>query len=165
MSNCLQCAKPTKLKIHKFCSRKCFFTHYTKKVTRACDQCGQEFQVSRSRATTTKYRGGRYCSKKCMGQHWHVLGTKRNPKGRYLHNGYVYVHAPKHPHRIKNGFIAEHRLVAEQLVGRHLMKTEAVHHINGIKHDNSPANLSIVNSGVHYGHVECPKCQFHFKIR
>jgi len=40
----------------------------------------------------------------------------------------------------------EHIRVAEQMLGRKLGKTEQVHHVNGDKTDNRPANLMVMRS-------------------
>jgi len=83
--------------------------------------------------------------------------------------GYIYVLAPPdHPVRgRKNGkrrYIAEHRLVMEQHLGRYLEDWEKVHHRNGVKDDNRLENLELVTEKTHRGKVCCPHCKEWFSI-
>lgn len=55
--------------------------------------------------------------------------------------------------------IPEHRVVAEQLLGRPLRRGEVVHHIDGNKRNNAPENLMIFPSQAEHVkyHAEHPK--------
>lgn len=58
-------------------------------------------------------------------------------------DGYVLIYAPNHPmaRGSKKMYVLEHRLVMAQWIGRNLLKTEVVHHKNGIHDDNRIENL------------------------
>lgn len=64
-------------------------------------------------------------------------------------SGYYYIYQPDHPNA-KNGFyVAEHRLIAENKIGRYLKNDEVVHHINENKFDNRPENLMVMTASEH----------------
>jgi len=42
-----------------------------------------------------------------------------------------------------------HRVIAEQMIGRPLVKGEIVHHIDGNKHNNDPSNLQVMTQSEH----------------
>jgi len=64
-------------------------------------------------------------------------------------DGYITILQPEHPFADVNGRIKEERLVMEKHLGRYLLKTEIIHHINRNKQDNRIENLQIVTSLEH----------------
>jgi len=67
--------------------------------------------------------------------------------------GYLLIHCPTHPYRIQGNYVREHRFVMEAHIGRTLLPTEVVHHINGIPDDNRIENLMLfANNSEHNKH-------------
>ncbi len=92
---------------------------------------------------------------KCCGDVHHARRNEQ-PRGEKAHawgggkikhqRGYILVFCPDHPYRSSTGYVYEHRLMMEKLLGRFLEKSEIVHHKNGITSDNRIANLEIFTS-------------------
>lgn len=47
--------------------------------------------------------------------------------------------------KVKNGWIAEHKLIAEWAAGRKMLSNKEVHHVNFVRYDNRPENPLIMN--------------------
>lgn len=94
--------------------------------------------------------GGAYSAMGFCGPHYvrsrrgisFALPLRKKGKRRWTDNaGYI---------RVSNGNhygIPEHRLVMQNIIGRPLLRTEVVHHRNGIRHDNRPENLEMWSKG------------------
>lgn len=139
----------------RFCTKACLDDWQRRnRVVRKCDVCGGEYELKPSQAYMYRnHDRARFCSRWCMG-----LAKIKRPLDR-LHNGkpaildehgYVYVWEPDHSEAWRRkGWMSEHRLVAEQMIGRPLTSDDEVHHINRIRHDNRPENLDVLDGLTH----------------
>ena len=78
------------------------------------------------------------------------MARKRSADDRTISSGgYVLVWQPDHPNADVRGYVYEHRLVAENTLGRPLSADEQVHHLDGNKQNNSPDNLEVLTFTEH----------------
>ena len=151
----------------KFCSPTCGYKNKEQRVVFECQSCGKEVTRRKNEYERERHH---FCSSDCffvwksqnltgensplygyvqsdahrqkraealMGdKHYNWKGGKKNQ------GGYVSV---KHGDK----YVFEHRLIAEQALGRPLTQKEIVHHINGNKKDNRNRNLLICDKGYH----------------
>lgn len=68
------------------------------------------------------------------------LGISKKPRG------YIEITMGEHKGRL------EHIVIMERLIGRRLMANECVHHIDKVKHNNSPDNLQLMTRSEHASH-------------
>lgn len=120
-------------KTRKYCSDLC--KREAQKVPAphfACKQCGEDFAVSRKPGGSWNY-DAKYCSKKCVNDSQRKAGWCTDKHGYKC--------------AVFNGKqVFEHRAIMESMVGRKLTAAETVHHKNGDRADNRPANLELWNS-------------------
>ena len=116
----------------------------------------------RSESGKISYTQGRKKPTQQKGEH------SKNWKGGRITTvyGYVRAYAPHHPFADNNGYVLEHRLLMEKKLGRYLLPTETVHHINGIKDDNRLENLRLVSPADHQIYNKlCQHCELRKEIR
>lgn len=103
-----------------------------RRIILVCERCGKEFEVTPAHKRP-------YCSQQCA----RLRGRNKLIRA----GGYLYVW--------RDGkYIAEQRVVMEQVLGRSLKKTEVVHHNNGDKLDNREANLTVMSQACHRALVD-----------
>lgn len=72
-----------------------------------------------------------------------------NKRESKIVDGYVLIKVPEHPRAFRGGWYYEHRLVAENQLGRLLQTYETCHHLNEVTFDNSPENIFVCTRKEH----------------
>lgn len=153
-----------------YCSMKCSGEGRRKtseeKNTLVCQSCG--VTVSRRRNNSGKfYTGQKFCSPECKvkGQMQKAADKFNSGEfGRHVkRNGYVWITVPSLITGKKHE-VLEHRYIMSKKLGRPLFKEETVHHINGIRADNSEANLELFSSRHGPGQRVIDKVDFAIEI-
>ena len=113
-------------------------------IVKPCEcGCGEPTSITKE---TTKARGYKKGEPKrfILGHHVRVHKPSTYKNGRILRGrGYVYIYLPEHPFSNGQGYIGEHRLVAEKALGKYIDLKHPVHHHNGDVADNRPQNLIV----------------------
>jgi hypothetical protein len=132
-------------------------------ITVQCEDCGCVRTIRRNTALLAKTEHPcRACSNKRNGKlkrgrpSWNA-GKTFVPKkvgSKYINRfGYVMVYCGKTLDARKDKYRLEHRMVAEQMLGRKLDDQELVHHIDGDKTNNVPSNLYVCRDMPHHREI------------
>jgi hypothetical protein len=117
----------------RFCGRSCAHQSRRVRVELACLLCGNVFSVWESRV---KRGDTKYCSLSCK-----RIGVRA--KRLVDKKGYVTIWSDD------GRKVAEHRHIAEGVIGRKLIRSEHVHHKNENPSDNDPSNLVVLSRSEH----------------
>ena len=122
--------------VSKHCSKKCYSDSLKNGEERPCLNCGKNFYTNPSHDNTC-------CSLKCKAEYYSGSVSHLWKGGKFVSEstGHKFV-ALERPDRVAK-YVAEHRMVAMQHIGRLLEQWEKVIHLNNLPDDNRPENLYI----------------------
>lgn len=116
-------------------------------LNKTCEQISGEIDVKR--VTIHKWVRKLGLPVKSKSDYKQPLGRRHwNYKGGFYINsaGYKLVLMPNHKRADLKGYVYEHYIVAEKIMGREITGVENIHHINHKRSDNRPQNLMIFPS-------------------
>ena len=145
-----------------------------KKVLLKCDLCGKETQTTYQNYRISQQHIGNTGQTKCRACASSISGKlniikaqaaapaanklrtrEKHPSwkgGKYISNdGYIMINI-KIGHNDTSGWSSyqkEHKVIIEQQLGRKLLKNEVIHHIDGIKTNNTISNLWLTDQKSH----------------
>ncbi len=127
------------------------------KVIRICDECGDRRLVNYWNVYKKEQHLCYSCSnsKTNLGKTPWNKGKKFEPKSV----GNIYMSSDNYPQvwvgkdKVQHGYMAAHRLVASDALGRLVTPDEKVHHINSDRSDYSPNNLYVCKDMSHHRKV------------
>ncbi len=64
-------------------------------------------------------------------------------------HGYVLIKKRSHPFCSSTGYVREHRLIIEKIIGRYLKPNEKVHHLEEKDNNNPKKLIAFVNHSAH----------------
>jgi DNA-directed RNA polymerase subunit RPC12/RpoP len=124
---------------------------------RICIRCSEVFTVKIKATKSTAM----YCFV-CRHQVFSEVNQKKTSVGTYLSHDRRLMPTGYIMKKVGKDWLAEHRIIMEEILNRPLKKGESVHHKNGIRHDNEPENLELWLGAIRYGQrakdIHCPKC-------
>jgi hypothetical protein len=139
---------------HIECDNRILVRYNVFMATKICIECGRDYQPSSRHLRCPACRSRDFCQCGEAKQTKSLTCTRcrsvtgasngRWKGGRTRHKaGYVMLWAPNHPRAGKGQYVFEHIIVMEQILGRHLLPAETVHHRNGVRDDNRQENLEL----------------------
>lgn len=130
-----------------------------------CDVCSAPMY---RRPSTLAANQGKFCSTACRNTIYPHTGKRtvsdsmrgeNNPAwkgGSYIEpeKGYRMIRQPEHHRARANGYVLEHIVIAEKILGRRLKPNEEVHHKDRDRANNDPTNLQVYDSHLEHWTVE-----------
>lgn len=120
----------------------------TKECLNRLKQNGWEYPESARKAISKAHKGKAVSKetrkKMSESKKIHSIGHRKKRA-----DGYISIYFPDHPKSTIDGYVMEHDLIMECLIGRQLKDDEVVHHINGIRDDNRKENLKLMTFKEH----------------
>jgi len=153
--------------------------NFAKHIWQACEVCGKERWVkllkgkprvslchlcaARTEKRKAKYRINTLGERGNKNRNWRGGRIKRD-------DGYILILLQPdnffYSMANRRGYVMEHRLVVAKRLGRCLLKSERVHHIDGIKDHNEDSNLQLISQSDHILRTTlCKECELRKEIR